>query len=220
MRVRDTPFAGPEAPPRLTFEIEGAEPVRFAAAPTVGFRARVEADKPVQAVTLNVQIRISPARRRYGRRDEERLVELFAEPARWGETLRSFLWANVTKLLPPFEGATAVGIEVPCTYDLEVASAKYFHGLTDGDAPLEFLFSGTMFYRGPGGRLQAAQIPWECEAEFRLPVRVWKETMEHHFPGSAWIRLRADVFDRLAAFKARHALPTWETTVEELLADE
>ena len=106
---------------------------------------------------------------------------------------------------------------VPCTYDLEVVASKYFYALEDGEVPLEFLFSGTVFYAGEGGRLQIARISWEKEAEYRMPVRLWKEMMERYFPNSAWIRLRKDAFDQLYDYKVRMALPTWEAAVEALL---
>jgi predicted alpha-1,6-mannanase (GH76 family) len=80
--------------------------------------------------------------------------------------------------------------------------------------PLEFLFSGTVFYGAP---LQAARISWDSEAEYRLPVRVWKETMERHFRDTAWLRLRKERFDRLADYKSRRALATWEDVIDELL---
>ena len=171
----------------------------------------------MRSLALNAQIRIAPARRRYSERDQERLVELFGPPERWGETLRTFRWAQASALVPPFEDATSVELTATCTYDLEVATAKYFYALDDGDVPLEFLFSGTTFFAGDGGALQAAQIPWDCEATLRMPVRVWKQAIENHFPGSAWLRLRRDSFERLAAYRARHALPTWEATVASLL---
>jgi Family of unknown function (DUF6084) len=209
--------AAPRILPQLGFEVESAEAVRFAAAPTVAFALRVTSDRPVRSLALNAQVRIAPARRRYSDRDRERLVELFGPPERWGETLRTFLWAQTSALVPPFERDTSVELTVPCTYDLEVATAKYFYGLDDGDVPLELLFSGTVFFLDEAGALRAAQIPWESEAPYRMPVQAWQDAMAQHFPGAAWLRLRTDVFDRLVAYKARHALPTWEATVEQLL---
>ena len=38
--------------------------------------------------------------------------------------------------------------------------------------------------------------------------------------GTAWLRLRKDSFDRLAAYKSRHALATWEDAVDALLEGE
>jgi Family of unknown function (DUF6084) len=208
--------AGTTTLPQLGFAVESAEAVRFAAAPTVAFTLRITSDAPIRSLALNAQIRIAPARRRYSDRDRERLVELFGPAELWGEALHTFRWAQTSVLVPPFEDATAVELAVPCTYDLEVATAKYFYALDEGDVPLELLFSGTMFFTA-GGALRTAQIPWECEAAYRMPVRAWKEAIEHHFPGSAWLRVRDDVFDRLVAYKARHALPTWEATLDRLL---
>jgi hypothetical protein len=203
--------------PALAFAVESADAVRFAAAPTVAFTLRVTSDKPVRSLALNTQIRVAPARRRYSEGDQQRLVELFGAPERWGETLRTFRWAQTSVHVPPFAEHTAVELAVPCTYDLEVATAKYFYALDDGDVPLEFLFSGTIFFSSDTGALQTAQVPWDCEATFRMPVQAWKQAIELHFPGSAWLRVNAEVFDRLVAYKARNALPTWDATLSELL---
>ena len=63
-------------------------------------------------------------------------------------------------LVPSFTGATEFELPVPCTYDLEVAATKYLYALPDGEVPLSFHFSGTVFYRGDDGRLQVALVPW------------------------------------------------------------
>jgi hypothetical protein len=68
--------------------------------------------------------------------------------------------------------------------------------------------------------LQVAQIPWEKEARFRLPVGVWKGMMERYYPNTAWLCLRQDVFDRLYRYKSRHGLPTWEQALENLMPPE
>ena len=107
---------------------------------------------------------------------------------------------------------------MPCTYDFEVAAARYFQALGDGEVPLEFLFSGTVFYAGRRGALQTAQIAWDKEAEFRLPVsRRGSETMDRYFPGTAWLRLRPRALDRLAAYRAAHTLASWDATIDALL---
>jgi hypothetical protein len=209
-------LAEPTTLPALTFDVEAAEAVPFAVAPTVAFTLRIASDRPVRSVALNTQVRIAPARRRYSERDQRRLVELFGPPDRWGETLRTFRWAHVAVHVPAFDTDTRAELAVSCTYDLEVATAKYFYALDDGDVPLEFLFSGTVFFT-VNGMLQTAQIPWDCEAAYRMPVQAWRQAMDQHFPGSAWLRVRDDVFERLVAYKAQRALPTWDATFEELL---
>jgi hypothetical protein len=207
------------AVPDLEFKLEGAEVADFAAIPSLVFKLRIEnlEDEPVRSVALNTQIRIAATGRHYEAAEQERLLELFGEPSRWKDTLRSLLWTHTVLQVPRFSGSTVVDMPVACTYDLEVVAAKYFYALQDGEVPLEFLFSGTIFYAGEDGRLQTTRISWEKEAEFRLPVRLWKEMMDQYFPNSAWVRLRKDVFDQLYDYKVRKGLPTWEATVEALL---
>jgi hypothetical protein len=206
--------------PDLDFRVEGAEVLEFAAVPSILFKLRVEnlEEETIRSVALNTQVRIAAAQRHYDAAEQGRLLEVFGEPSRWGNTLRSLLWTHTVLQIPPFSGSAIVDMPVTCTYDLEVVAAKYFYALEDGEVPLEFLFSGTVFYAGEGGGLQVARISWEKEAEFRLPVRVWKEMMEHYFPNSAWIRLRKVVFDQLYDYKIRMGFPTWEAAVEGLLS--
>jgi hypothetical protein len=206
--------------PDLDFGIEGAEVLEYAAVPSLLFKLRVEnlEEEPIRSVSLNTQVRIAATQRHYDTAEQQRLLEVFGAPHRWGQTLRSLLWAHTTLQVPRFSGSTVVDMPIPCTYDMEVIGSKYFHALEDGEVPLEFLFSGTVFYAAEGGRLQIARISWEKEAEFRLPVRLWKETMERYFPNSAWIRLRKDAFDQLYDYKVSRGFPTWEAAVESLLS--
>lgn len=205
--------------PDLNFGIEGAEVIEYAAVPSLLFKLRIENldGEPIRSVSLNTQVRISATQRHYGAAEQERLLELFGEPHRWGTTLRSLLWTHSVLQVPPFSGSTVVDMPVTCTYDLEVVAAKYFHALEGGEVPLEFLFSGSVFYAGEGGGLQVNRISWEKEAEFRMPVRLWREMMDRYFPNSAWIKLHKDAFDQLYDYKVRMGLPTWEAAVEALL---
>ena len=101
-----------------------------------------------------------------------------------------------------------------------MAAAKYLAGLHEGEIPLELLFSGTVFYAGASGAIQINRISWNAEAAHRLPVRVWRETMDHYFPNSAWLRLDRRAFERLVAFRAQNALTSWEAVVDALLEEE
>ena len=207
------------AGPELEFSIERVEPLRFAAVPTLGFGVRIErvGGPAVRSIALNAQIRIAATRRPYDPATQERLIELFGGPEVWGRGLRSLPWTNAVGQVPPFDDSTVLELEVACTYDFEVAASKYLHALSDGEVPLELLFSGTVFYSGAQGALQVALVPWEKEATYRMPVRAWREMMDHYFPNSAWLRLRRDSFDRLYAYRSRNALPSWERTVDALL---
>jgi Family of unknown function (DUF6084) len=204
------------AAPALSFAVSSAEPVRYAAVPTVSFGLRIESDAEINALMLSAQIRIAAPARAYDEPTQTRLVDLFGEPTDWGRTLRSLLWTHATLLVPAFADETTVELPVACTYDFDVAAAKYFHALADGDVPLEFLFSGTVFYTDDGA-LRTARISWESEAVYRLPIEVWKQAVDSCFPGTAWLRVPRDVFDRLTAYRTARMLPTWESVLDELL---
>lgn len=213
--------------PDLAFQVEGAKAVRAAAAPQIDFQLRVshtngdrEPGVELRTVALRCMVRIEPARRRYTPESRERLLDLFGAPELWGQTVRSLLWANTSVVVPPFAGSAQVELPVPCTFDFNVAITKYLHALGDGEVPLSFLFSGTIFYTLADGRLQIGQIPWDREAGFRLPIQVWQEMMDHYYPDCAWLSLRRDVFDRLLQFKTRQGLPSFEQAICALLPED
>jgi hypothetical protein len=218
-KLSPTAATGADAAPQLAFSIEDGGVLDHAAVPTLRFGLRIDSSggAAVRSVALNVQVRIAATRRPYGDHERDRLVELFGLPQDWGRNLRSLHWTNLALTVGPFTGSTLVELPVTCTYDLEVTASRYFEALEDGEVPLEFLFGGTVFHAGPDGRLQVRPISWSQEAGFRLPVSVWREMMNRHFPGHAWLRLERGAFERLQAYKARHTLLTWERTIDALL---
>jgi hypothetical protein len=207
--------------PDLSFNVEGAEVVPFAVAPQLAFKLRVtnaNSAEAIHTVALRCQIQIEATRRHYTPDEQERLRDLFGEPERWGQTLRTLLWTHTSVVIPPFIASTEVDLAVPCTYDFNVATTKYFAGLADGEIPLCLQFSGTVFYARDDGPLQVAPIPWDKEVRFKLPVQVWKELMDAYYPNSAWLCLRRDVFERLHRYKVENGIPTWEETLERILS--
>ena len=152
------------------------------------------------------------------RAEEERLVELFGEAPQWGESLKPFLWTHVSTTVAEFTGSVEVDLPVPCSYDFEVAAAKYLHSIGDGDIPLVLLFSGTVFSYRNGG-LVVQPIAWNVEADHRLPASVWRATMDSFFPNSGWIRVSRETIDALTRYKAERALTSWEDTFERLLKE-
>ena len=207
--------------PDLSFQIEEASVVPFAATPTLAFKLQIKnaaANETIHTIALRCQIHIEVARRRYTPEEQESILDLFGTPDRWSQTLRSMLWTNLNTVVPAFPGPrTVTDLHVPCTFDFNVAATKYFEGLTDGDIPLHIMFSGTVFYAPPDGGLQVAPISWEQEARFKLPVKVWREMMDSYYPNNVWLNLRRDVFDRLYRYKMQHGIPTWEQALEEVL---
>ena len=206
--------------PDLNFEILSAEVATYSMLPMLIFKMRIVneyAEEQIENISLKSQIMLSVTKRRYSAEEKAKLNELFGEPERWGKTLRQFLWTHVTSVIPRFSGSTIVELLVPCIYDFEVVSTKYFNALEDGEIPLTFLFSGTIFYKGEEGNLQIGQVSWSKEATFRLPVALWKGVIDTYFPNSAWIRMQKDVFDQLYQYKMKHSLLTWEEVLEQLL---
>jgi hypothetical protein len=201
--------------PALEFSVDGAARVEHAAVPTLRFTLGVASDVPVRSVMLDVQVQIAARRRAYDESAHDRLFELFGPVADWGTTLRTLLWTRTTLVVPGFAEQTQENLDVPCSYALEVAASRYLDALADGEVPLEFLFSGSVFYMD-GAALQTTRLSWESEAAYRLPVRVWKETMERYFRGTAWVRLSKESFDRLSAYKSRNALATWDDALADL----
>lgn len=207
--------------PELKFRVEGAEAVAFAAQPLIALKLRIENTNPqetIHTIALRAQIQIEANRRQYGAAEKRSLRDLFDQPDRWGQTLKPMLWTHAGMVVPSFQGETAADLQVPCTFDFNVAATKYFHGVAEGEIPLNLMFSGTVFYVDGEGALQVAPISWNSEARYRLPVRVWREMMEFYYPNSAWLSVRRDVFERLYEYKVQHAIPTWEQTIEALLA--
>lgn len=215
---RPQPMAAPVAP-EPEFQVLGASGRRHAAVPAVDFDVHVTepGGRSVYAIALSAQIMIEPARRAYDAETREKLVELFGAPERWATTTRSLVWHQADVLVPAFTGSTTFHVAVPAGFDMEVASTKYLYGLPDGEVPLAFNFNGTVHYRGDDGRLQLSLIPWSCSAEFRFPVGIWRDLIEHYYPKTGWVPLQAATLQALQREKARRALPTLDACVAELL---
>jgi hypothetical protein len=203
----------------LEFTVLGAEPIAHSASPGVRFHLHLSEPegREVYTVALSTQVMIDPARRSYDDVERVRLVELFGAPERWSATTHPLQWARVESLVPSFTGSAAFAVEVPCTYDLEVASAKYFDALSGGEVPLSFHFNGTVLYRGEDDRLQVVLVPWSCSARWRMPVDVWRRTIAAHFPEGGWIRLAHETLEALARRKAEAGAHTFDETVRALL---
>lgn len=209
--------------PDLKFQIEGAEAVPHSALPLIALKLRISnypVPEQIHTLSLRCQVQIEPARRRYAPEEQEQLLDLFGSPDRWGKTVHPLLWMNTSVSVPGFSGSTLIDLHLPCTFDFNVAATKYFHALGVGEVPLNVLFSGTVFYSDENGFLQATQIPWDREANYRLPVQAWKRMMDAHYPNSAWLSLRRDAFERLYRYKVHHGIPTFESVVEKLIPEE
>ena len=120
--------------------------------------------------------------------------------------------------MPGFTGKTRATLSLPCTYDLEVAAAKYFHALRGGTIPLQFLFSGTIFGSGEQA-LQVRPVSWNCEDHYDMPIAVWRDLIALHYPNSGWLRLsHASIAARanFGIFSIVHAVSAQISDMDEL----
>lgn len=204
--------------PELAFECISAQPDAAAASPTISLRLRITETTatPVHALALRSQVRIEPLRRRYDDTEAQAMQDLFGERGRWGDTLKPLQLAFVNQVVPSFTESTEIDVSLPCSYDFDVAANKYLYSLDDGEVPLLMLFSGTVF-TAEGKGFSVSLVPWDLEARFRLPVVVWKQAMQQHFPGTAWLRLGEDTFDALYRYRAAEQLTGWDDAIERLL---
>jgi hypothetical protein len=195
----------------------------FAAQPQIAFKVRITNAQPgetIHTIVLRAQIQIEAPRRQHSAEQKQALRDLFGQPERWSETLRPMLWTHASTVVPSFEESIVTELPVVCTFDFNVGATKYFHAVDEGDIPLLFLFSGSVFYASGETTLQIAPIPWDREARFRLSASAWHEMMDLYYPNSAWLSLSRDVFERLYSYKSQNTIPTWEEALENLLAAE
>lgn len=211
----------PVSVPEPEFAVLGARPVRYAAAPmlTLDLQVSEPSGRPVYMIALSIQLMIEPARRSYDDVQRGRLVELFGAPERWSVTTHSLVWTQLDVLVPAFTGITTVAVPIACSYDLELAAAKYLYALKDGEAPLALHFNGTIYYPGLDGGLQMVLVPWNKSIDFRMPVAIWRETVEHYYPNASWVALRSQTVDALQREKVDRGLATFDACVDALLVE-
>ena len=206
--------------PDLSFRIGDVAAMPSAAVPAMVARlhiANATPGEPIRSVGLNCQIRIQPLGRAYSALEEARLFELFGERERWTRTMTPLVWTHLSVNVPGFAEQTAVDLHLPCSMDFEIAASKYFYGLENGNVSATALFSGTIFYTSESGALQIAQIPWDREAPFSVPVSVWQETIAAHYGDAAWLRLCRETFDRLYRFRLARRVTGWDRLLEDLM---
>lgn len=205
--------------PAPEFAVTGAAHLPFAAAPTMRFDGAVAEPEgvEVQSIALTAQVMIDPARRGYDPETRERLAELFGPPASWAPSTSGLAWARVAAAVPGFTGSAAFTMEVPCTYDLEVAAAKYFYAVHDGLVPLSFHFNGNVFYRDEQGRLMVVPVTWSSTAQYSMPIATWRAMIAEHYPGGGWIRVDDETLAALNERRGARGLSSFDACVRELL---
>ena len=92
--------------PDLQFQVNGASVVPHSASPLLALQLEISntGGELIHAVVLRCQIQIETTRRKYTEEDQRQLRDLFGEPQRWGQTLRSTLWTHAQVVVPSFLG--------------------------------------------------------------------------------------------------------------------
>ncbi|MFY9922602.1 MAG: DUF6084 family protein [Mycobacterium sp.] len=204
----------------VTFAVVEVAPEPFAVTPVLNARLGIAAvgEDPIHAIALRCQVRIEPMRRGYSEEEAPGLLDLFGPRERWSTTMHNFQWLQTSVMVQGFTGATQVNLPLECTYDFEVAASKYLHALRDGHVPLQFLFSGTVFSKGTRG-FGVQQVPWDREDRFEMPVSVWRDLIQQHYPNTGWLRLDRETIDALVAYRSARGLLSFDDAVTSLLAD-
>ena len=61
-------------------------------------------------------------------------------------------------------------------------------------------------------------MPWDREDRYDMPVSVWRQLIEQHYPNTGWVRLRHDTLDELAAYKSQRGLLGFDDAIASLLS--
>ncbi|HEX4340429.1 MAG TPA: DUF6084 family protein [Polyangiaceae bacterium] len=202
----------------LVFEVVRAAAVEHAASPSIALTVAIAAPgMELDGVLLRASVRIEASRRSHDAAERERLRELFGGDDVWARSPKSLLWAQTTSLVPSFTDAATAEVVLPCSYDLAASAFRYLHGLRGGNVPLTVQFSGTVFQRSSTG-LRVVPIPWDRETTCVIPLALFKDVIDAHFPGGAVVGLGRDVFERLDAYRRSAGLRTIDEAVNALLA--
>lgn len=202
----------------LAFSIRDIVVEAYAAAPQLTVKLRIEEStgSVIHAIALRVQVQIEPQKRGYEPAETAMLGDQFGARDRWSTTLKPFQWMQCGVMVQGFTGSAEVDVPLPVTYDFEVTASKYLHALRSGLVPIAMLFSGTVFTRGLTG-FGVEQVPWDREARYSMPVRVWEDLVALYFPNSGWLRLDRDTLVALSNVKSVGGFTTWDETVWSLL---
>ena len=201
----------------LTFTVLDVVPEPYAAVPILTARISVTApdDEPVHAIALRCQVRIEPLRRGYSDEEAVGLTDLFGPRERWATTQRTFLWQHCAAMVPAFVGATEITLSLECTYDFEVAAAKYLHALLDGTCHCNS--SSAEHIHGRPARILRSAGVMGLRGPIDMPVTAWRDLIRQHFPNTGWVRLPHDTVAALAAYKSTRGLLSIEDAVTALL---
>ena len=144
--------------------------------------------REVFTIALTAQINIDPARRELRRRARASASSTSSASPSAGRRPRTASCGRTRRtLVPSFTGADARS-RCPCRarYDLELAAAKYFYSLPDGEVPLALpLHAARSCTAATTGSCRSCSSRGRARRTWRMPVATWREMMERHYPDGA-----------------------------------
>ncbi|MDQ3728972.1 MAG: DUF6084 family protein [Actinomycetota bacterium] len=212
-----------EAPPvdaEPEFKVLSVEPVPRSVEAALSFKGTIRdaSMRPVYMISLTAIVVVEPGKRSYGPGERERLMELFGGPERWASTTGAFRWASTQTMVQGFTGEGEFELVVPVSYDLEIASAKYFGALDEGGSvPLRFHFNGSILYERGDGRVQMTPVAWDRSERFEMPMEAWTRLTAEHHPFRNWVPLHSETVARIEGLKATMGAPTFDDAVSRIL---
>ena len=142
----------------------------------------------VHAVALRCQVRVEPLRRRYSDHEAARVVDLFGDRPRWGQTMQPLQLAFLAQVLPGFTGAARSTSRCRAATTSRSPPTSTSPGSRRATCRC-CCCSAAGLHRRRRASISVEPVPWHKEAPVRLPVAVWREAMDAHFPEQAWLRL-------------------------------
>ena len=103
-----------------------------------------------------------------------RLVELFGEPRAGATRCGRSCGPTSRTMVPGFTGSTEVDLPVTCTYDFEVAAAKYLHALTTARSRSCCCSAARCSPAATAGFAVEPGARGTRRRRYRLPVAVWR----------------------------------------------
>ncbi len=213
----------PQSPPDSAepeFKVVSAEPVARSVEPALSFKGTITdaSQRPVYLIALTAIVVVEPGKRSYAPGERERLMELFGGPERWASTTGAFRWAATSAMVHGFTGEGEFELVVPVSYDLEIASAKYFGALDEGGTvPLRFHFNGSILYERGDGRVQTTPVPWDRSERFEMPMEAWTTAHRRAPPLRNWVPLHSETVSRIEDLKAKMGAPTFDDAVTRII---
>ena len=190
--------------PQFEFGCTGAEPDRPPAAPTVSLRLHITETTgvTVHALALRTQIRIEPHCAGATTTPRPRRCRTCSASGRGGATRSSRCSSgSSTRWCRRFTGSTDIDVAAAVQLRLRRRREQVPLRARGRRDPAAAVVQRHGLHRRGQWVLGRRSCRGIAKPSFRLPVSTWKDVMELHFPGTAWLRCGTRRFDALHRYR-------------------